>query len=105
MTHWFWSYAVVVVQDLKMPWNGRFEAMSTNDVLKVAFPGVGVEGRDADHFCVLLGVWGVQLGVEIDERRFEVLVGILPLDPPKVSSAFRASRKFVASSTGGTISY
>ena len=77
--------------------NDEFEAMSKNGVLKVAFPGVGVEGREADHFGVLLGVWGVQVGVEIEERKVEVSVGILPLHPEEVSSAFGSTRKFVGS--------
>ena len=83
--------------------NDEFEAMSKNGVLKVAFPGVGVEGREADHFGVLLGVWGVQVGVEIEERKVEVSVGILPLHPEEVSSAFGSTRKFVGSCPGCTI--
>ena len=77
--------------------------MSKDAAVKVAFPGAGVEGDVADHFCTLLGAWDVQLGVEFEERKSEVLVGILPLGLPSSTSAFSSTRKFGISDPGGAI--
>ena len=71
--------------------------------MRVSFRGVAVEGHVADHVCALLGVWGVQRGVEIEERKLEVLLGLLPPWPSKVSSAFESTRKFLFPTLEGPV--